>query len=114
MFAKVAEKSFVASASLSPGCELLLWYRFNITDDFIEQPGKQRLLLRGTYDGEINRYKSTHPRTEKRPQLFNLATDPWEKKNLAADNPKIVKRLAGKIADWYPLKERKALTRWKP
>ncbi len=74
--------------------------------------GDWKLLL--TYDGEVNRYKSTHPRTEKRPQLFNLAKDPWEKKNLAADNPKVVKRLAGKIADWYPLEERKALTRWKP
>ena len=74
--------------------------------------GDWKLLL--TYDGEVNRYKSTHPRTEKRPQLFNLTRDPWEKKNLAADNPGEVKRLAKKINEWYPLKERKALTRWQP
>ncbi|MEM7012555.1 MAG: sulfatase, partial [Verrucomicrobiota bacterium] len=32
--------------------------------------GKWKLLL--TYDGEVGRYKSSHPRTEKRPQLFDL------------------------------------------
>ena len=36
--------------------------------------GNWKLLL--TYDGEVNRYKSTHPRNEKRPQLFNLNEDP--------------------------------------
>ena len=29
------------------------------------------------YDGEVNRYKTAHPREEKRPQLFNLTKDPW-------------------------------------
>ena len=72
--------------------------------------GKWKLLL--TYDGEVNRYKSTHPRTEKRPQLFDLLADPAEEKNLAGDHPEVVARLAKKIADWYPLKERKALTKF--
>lgn len=70
--------------------------------------GKWKLLL--TYDGEVNRYQSTHPRTEKRPQLFDLLADPQEMTNLAAQNPAVVARLAGKIAAWYPLEERKALT----
>ena len=70
--------------------------------------GRWKLLL--TYDGEVNRYKSTHPREEKRPQLFDLSADPHENKNLAAENPEVVARLARKIADWYPLEERKALT----
>jgi len=70
--------------------------------------GKWKLLL--TYDGEVNRYADTHPRTEKRPQLFDLLGDPDETKNLAADNPEVVARLAKKIADWYPVKERKVLT----
>lgn len=70
--------------------------------------GKWKLLL--TYDGEVNRYQSTHPRTEKRPQLFDLMADPGETKNLAGDNPQIVADLAQRIEDWYPLKERKALT----
>ena len=72
--------------------------------------GKWKLLL--TYDGEVNRYKSTHPRVEKRPQLFNLLKDPKEEKNLAKDNPEVVARLASKIAKWWPVKERKVLTKW--
>ncbi len=72
--------------------------------------GDWKLLL--TYDGEVNRYKTTHPREEKRPQLFNLTKDPWEKSNLAMDNPEVVERLAKKIEDWYPVKERKVLTKW--
>ncbi len=67
--------------------------------------GKWKLLL--TYDGEVNRYASTHPRTEKRPQLFNLEADPHETKNVAGEHPEIVARLAMAIQDWYPVKERK-------
>ena len=73
--------------------------------------GKWKLLL--TYDGEVNRYKTTHPREEKRPQLFNLLKDPNEEKNLAKDNPEVVARLAAKIGKWWPVKERKVLTKWK-
>ena len=72
--------------------------------------GKWKLLL--TYDGEVNRYQSTHPREEKRPQLFNLLEDPKEEKNFAAQHPKVVARLASKIYDWWPVEERKVLTRW--
>ena len=72
--------------------------------------GKWKLLL--TYDGEVNRYKTTHPREEKRPQLFNLLKDPKEEKNLAKDNPEGVARLAAKIGKWWPVKERKVLTKW--
>jgi arylsulfatase A-like enzyme len=70
--------------------------------------GRWKLLL--TYDGEVNRYASTHPRTERRPQLFDLLADPHEEKNVAGEHPEIVARLAKKIADWYPLEERTALT----
>ena len=72
--------------------------------------GKWKLLL--TYDGEINRYRSTHPRAEKRPQLFNLLKDPKEEKNLAQENPEVVAKLAAKIGKWWPVKERKVLTKW--
>jgi arylsulfatase A-like enzyme len=72
--------------------------------------GRWKLLL--TYDGEVNRYKTTHPRTEKRPQLFDLLADPAETKNLAADNPEIVARLAEKISNWYPVKKRKVQTKF--
>ncbi len=70
--------------------------------------GKWKLLL--TYDGEVNRYASTHPRTEKRPQLFDLSTDPRELSNVARQHPDVVKRLATKIDQWYPVAERKTVT----
>ena len=72
--------------------------------------GTWKFLL--TYDGEVNRYKTTHPREEKRPQLFNLLQDPKEEVNLAEQNPKVVARLAAKIGKWWPVKERKVLTKW--
>lgn len=70
--------------------------------------GPWKLLL--TYDGEVNRYASTHPREERRPQLYNLSEDPAEENNVAASHPEIVARLAQAIEEWYPLEERKALT----
>jgi len=73
--------------------------------------GKWKLLL--TYDGEVNRYKTTHPRDEKRPQLFDLIADPHEKTNLAGKHPRVVARMAKMIEDWYPVKERKVLTFYK-
>ena len=80
--------------------EASLLYRWAIQDDW-------KLLL--TYDGEVNRYLTSHPRTEKRPQLFNLTKDPSEEKNLAGDHPEIVARLVKKIDQWYPVTERKVI-----
>ena len=70
--------------------------------------GKWKLLL--TYDGEVNRAKKTHPRTEKRPQLFDLVADPTEQVNLAGENPEVVAQLVTRIQNWYRVKERKTLT----
>lgn len=81
--------------------EASLLYRWTIE-------GRWKLLL--TYDGEVNRYQTTHPRSEKRPQLFDLIADPAETRNLAGKHPEIVKRLAGHIQNWYPVNERKAVT----
>jgi len=72
--------------------------------------GNWKLLL--TYDGEVNRYQSTHPRVEKRPQLFDLSNDPEELKNLAADNPEVVDRLVQRIDNWYRVKDRKTIKQW--
>ena len=83
--------------------ETTLLYRWRIE-------GKWKLLL--TYDGEVGRYKTSHPREELRPQLFDLLADPHEKVNLAAKNPQVVSDLAEKIAGWWPVKERKVLTAW--
>ena len=65
--------------------------------------GKWKLLL--TYDGEVNRYQSTHPRTERRPQLFDLMADPHEKKNVAAEHADVVAKLVDRIDAWYAVKE---------
>lgn len=69
--------------------------------------GKWKLLL--TYDGEVNRYRSSHPREEKRPQLFNLIDDPHENDNLASEHPEVVRRLVRRIDNWYPVTKRKTL-----
>lgn len=78
--------------------EASLLYRWTIE-------GKWKLLL--TYDGEVNRYHTTHPRAEKRPQLFDLIADPAEQRNLAGQYPDIVSHLAENIASWYPVRERR-------
>jgi arylsulfatase A-like enzyme len=83
--------------------EASLLYRWCIQD-------RWKLLL--TYDGEVNRYASSHPREEQRPQLFDLLADPHEETNLAGENPEIVEKLAAAIDRWYPVKERKAITSW--
>ncbi|MBL9187341.1 MAG: sulfatase [Opitutaceae bacterium] len=73
--------------------------------------GKWKLLL--TYDGAVSaRYASTNPRDEKRPQLFDLLADPHENKNLAAQNPAVVARLAAKLDAWWRPEGRKAQTTW--
>ena len=72
--------------------------------------GKWKLLL--TYDGEAHANAAKFPRTDKRPQLFDLIADPHETKNLASENPVVVAELAAKIKQWYPLKERKTVERW--
>ena len=74
--------------------------------------GKWKLIL--TYDGETNRYAKVHPRTDKRPQLFNLLEDPTEKNNLAKDNPDIVASLAKKIHHWWSVRTRKVITEFIP
>lgn len=80
--------------------EASLLYRWTIE-------GPWKLLL--TYDGEVNRYQTTHPRIEQRPQLFDLLADPAETKNLAGQHPEVVKRLSGYIQDWYTVEERKTI-----
>lgn len=81
--------------------EASLLYRWVIEDQW-------KLLL--TYDGEAYRYKKSHPRAEKRPQLFDLDADPFEETNVAGSNPDVVRRLAQQIDGWYPVKKRQTLT----
>lgn len=72
--------------------------------------GRWKLIL--TYDGARGRHAAVHPQTEKRPQLFDLLADPHEQVNRAAEHPEIVERLADQIAAWWPVTERRVLTRW--
>jgi uncharacterized sulfatase len=82
-----------------------LVYRWVIQD-------RWKLLL--TYDGTVSaRYASSNPRTEKRPQLFDLLADPHETKNLARDHPDVVARLAAKLESWWPATGRKVETVWR-
>jgi arylsulfatase A-like enzyme len=73
--------------------------------------GKWKLLL--TYDGAVSaRYAKDNPRSELRPQLFDLLADPHENRNLASAQPAVVARLAGKLEQWWPTPKRKVQTRW--
>jgi arylsulfatase A-like enzyme len=73
--------------------------------------GKWKLLL--TYDGAVSdRYSKVNPLTELRPQLYDLLADPHENKNLASREAATVARLAGKLEQWWPVKERKVITKW--
>ncbi len=83
--------------------EASLLYRWVIED-------RWKLLL--TYDGALGRHASSHPRDEKRPQLFDLHADPHEEPNLAAGNPDVVARLATRLQDWWPVTNRQVLTEW--
>lgn len=82
--------------------EATLLYRWTIK-------GPWKLLL--TYDGEVNRYKSSHPRTEKGPQLFHLLDDPHEKENVAKGHAEIVAELAADLDSWYPIEVRKTMVK---
>ena len=73
--------------------------------------GRWKLLL--TYDGAVSaRYASSNPRTELRPQLFDLLADPHEDRNLAAANPEVVARLAARLKGWWDASPRQAQTTW--
>jgi uncharacterized sulfatase len=80
-----------------------LLYRWVVKDQW-------KLLL--TYDGVVNRYAWSHPRTETRPQLYNLLTDPHETNNLASENPEAVEKLATEIRKWWTVEDRKVLETW--
>ena len=66
--------------------------------------GQWKLLL--TYDGKVGRYANHHPREERGPQLYDLIADPHENRNLAAEQPEVVQRLASKLQAWWPVTQR--------
>ncbi|MDQ8183146.1 sulfatase [Pelagicoccus sp. SDUM812005] len=67
-----------------------------------------KLIL--SYDGEVNRYRDVHPR-EFPIQLYDIVADPHEENNLAEKYPNIVADLKDAIENWYPLTERKLVSK---
>ena len=49
-----------------------------------------------------------YPPQSGEPQLFDLKNDPRETRNLAADNPELVKELSSLLNEWYVPNERQA------
>ncbi|MCA9049722.1 MAG: sulfatase-like hydrolase/transferase, partial [Planctomycetaceae bacterium] len=74
-----------------------LLYRWVIQDHW-------KLLL--TYDGETNRYAAAHLKLDGGPQLFDLQADPFEEHNAASAHPDLVRKLAGRLNDWWPVTQR--------
>ncbi|MEZ6093527.1 MAG: sulfatase [Pirellulaceae bacterium] len=72
--------------------ETSLLYRWVIRDDW-------KLIV--SYDGEIGRYASSHPRDIPGVQLFNLRDDPQEKVNVANSNTELTSQLLDQLTDWY-------------
>jgi uncharacterized sulfatase len=83
--------------------EETLLYRWTIQ-------GKWKLIL--TYDGVVGRHAASHRRTERRPQLFDLLSDPHETNNLAANHADVVAKLAKEIDAWWPVSKRKTIKEW--
>ena len=66
--------------------------------------GHDKLLL--TYDGAPGKMK--YPPQSGEPQLFDLNEDPSEKRNLATENPGLVKELSSLLDEWYVPSQRQA------
>ena len=75
--------------------EKTLLYRWCIEENW-------KLLV--TYDGKIVRNKSLHPQTASTELLFDLAADPHEHQDLAAEQPGVVKRLQQHLEKSWQLK----------
>lgn len=80
--------------------EASLLYRWVIHD-------RWKLLL--AYDGDAGRHADLHPRGDMRPQLYDLAVDPHETNNVAAQHPDIVRQLAEKLNTWWQVRTRKTV-----
>jgi uncharacterized sulfatase len=71
--------------------------------------GRHKLIL--TYDGNPGKnHQSTTDSADPSPQLYDLAADPHEKRNLAKEQPQLAAELRKLIENWYPLENRKVDT----
>lgn len=100
---EVLGESFAHDVADLDDPEASLLYRWVIED-------RWKLLL--TYDGKLGRHAASHPREEKRPQLYDLHADPHEDDNVASAHPEVVARLAARLQEWWPVTKRQVLTEW--
>lgn len=100
---EVLGESFAHDVADLDDPEASLLYRWVIED-------RWKLLL--TYDGKLGRHAASHPREEKRPQLYDLHADPHEDNNVASAHPEVVARLAARLQEWWPVTKRQVLTEW--
>mgnify|MGYP006129826813 CR=1 FL=1 len=85
--------------------EVSLAYLWCIEDDW-----KLILSYDGIIEGGNGGYNYIHDQVRAEPiRLYKIVEDPFEKNNLARENPEKVEELKQKIEFWYPLKERKVL-----
>jgi len=73
--------------------------------------GNYKLIL--SYDGLNKKYLGTHDVMDKRPQLYNIGKDPYEKNNLAGTKTKKLAKMVKKLDDWYPVNNTTGLTVYK-
>ncbi len=74
-------------------------YEHDILD--IHDPVKT-LMHRWVIDGRWKLIQSG-PFIPEKTELFDIIADPYEKKNVAAQNPSVVNTLKGRINEWYPI-----------
>jgi arylsulfatase A-like enzyme len=72
--------------------------------------GHWKLIL--TSDRKLGRYADSHPRSELRPQLFDLENDPHEETNIAAQHPNIVAELVMAMDANWELPAQGMLRKW--
>lgn len=66
--------------------------------------GNWKLLVR-YFGSDTTRYKAVHQWDTTPVRLYNITDDPHERKDVAADHPRVVADLKAKIALWHPVPE---------
>ncbi len=61
--------------------------------------GQWKLIL--SYDCPPDRYSFVHAVNERTPQLFDVESDPHEKRNLAGEHPEVVRKLAANMQETW-------------
>ncbi|MFN8739136.1 MAG: sulfatase [Pirellula sp.] len=72
---------------------------------------KWKLIL--TSNLKLGRYAESHPRSELRPQLFDLEKDPFEEVNIASKHPDVVADLVKMMDELWDLPTEGMILEWK-